>query len=176
MNSIHHVYIALGSNKGDRLKYLQDAVDSIFREIGKINAIAKVYNTPAFGFEGDDFLNTCIYIESKCSAQDVLVKLQNIEKRLGRELKQIEGYESRTIDLDILLFDCDIIASKNLNIPHLQLPKRKFVLKPLCDIASKLKHPQLEKTVAELLESCEDESDVVGINMWLKNPTKQVDF
>jgi deoxyguanosine kinase len=176
MNSIHHVYIALGSNKGDRLKYLQDAVDSIFREIGKINAIAKVYNTPAFGFEGDDFLNTCIYIESKCSAQDVLVKLQNIEKRLGRELKQIEGYESRTIDLDILLFDCDIIASKNLNIPHLQLPKRKFVLKPLCDIASKLKHPQLEKTVAELLESCEDESDVEAINMWLKNPTKQFDF
>jgi deoxyguanosine kinase len=176
MNSIHHVYIALGSNKGDRLKYLQDAVDSIFREIGKINAIAKVYNTPAFGFEGDDFLNTCIYIESKCSAEDVLVKLQNIEKRLGRELKQIEGYESRTIDLDILLFDCDIIASKNLNIPHLQLPKRKFVLKPLCDIASKLKHPQLEKTVAELLESCEDESDVEAINMWLKNPTKQFDF
>jgi deoxyguanosine kinase len=176
MNSIHHVYIALGSNKGDRLKYLQDAVDSIFREIGKINAIAKVYNTPAFGFEGDDFLNTCIYIESKCSAQEVLVKLQNIEKRLGRELKQIEGYESRTIDLDILLFDCDIIASKNLNIPHLQLPKRKFVLKPLCDIASKLKHPQLEKTVAELLESCEDESDVEAINMWLKNPTKQFDF
>jgi deoxyguanosine kinase len=176
MNSIHHVYIALGSNKGDRLKYLQDAVDSIFMEIGKINAIAKVYNTPAFGFEGDDFLNTCIYIESKCSAQEVLVKLQNIEKRLGRELKQIEGYESRTIDLDILLFDCDIIASKNLNIPHLQLPKRKFVLKPLCDIASKLKHPQLEKTVAELLESCEDESDVEAINMWLKNPTKQFDF
>jgi deoxyguanosine kinase len=176
MKTTHHVYIALGSNKGDRLKYLQDAVDSIFREIGKINAIAKVYNTPAFGFEGDDFLNTCIYIESKCSAQDVLVKLQNIEKRLGRELKQIEGYESRTIDLDILLFDCDIIASKNLNIPHLQLPKRKFVLKPLCDIASKLKHPQLEKTVAELLESCEDESDVEAINMWLKNPTKQFDF
>ncbi|MFT4805151.1 MAG: deoxyguanosine kinase [Psychroserpens sp.] len=176
MNSIHHVYIALGSNKGDRLKYLQDAVDSVFMEIGKINAIAKVYNTPAFGFEGDDFLNTCIYIESKCSAEDVLVKLQNIEKRLGRELKQIEGYESRTIDLDILLFDCDIIASKNLNIPHLQLPKRKFVLKPLCDIASKLKHPQLEKTVAELLESCEDESDVEAINMWLKNPTKQFDF
>ncbi|WP_028873179.1 2-amino-4-hydroxy-6-hydroxymethyldihydropteridine diphosphokinase [Psychroserpens burtonensis] len=176
MNSIHHVYIALGSNKGDRLKYLQDAVDSIFMEIGKINTIAKVYNTPAFGFEGDDFLNTCIYIESKFSAEDVLVKLQNIEKRLGRELKQIEGYESRTIDLDILLFDCDIIASKNLNIPHLQLPKRKFVLKPLYDIASKLKHPQLEKTVAELLESCEDESDVKAINIWLKNPTKQFDF
>ena len=176
MNTIHHVYIALGSNKGDRLKYLQDAVDAIFTEIGKVNAIAKVYNTPAFGFEGDDFLNTCIYIESVFSAEEVLEKLQTIEKRLGRERKQTEGYESRTIDLDILLFDCDIIASKNLNVPHSQLPKRKFVLKPLHDIASKLKHPQLEKTVAQLLESCEDESNVEAINIWLKNPSKQFDF
>lgn len=176
MNAIHHVHIALGSNKGDRLKYLQDAVDSIFMEIGKINAIAKVYNTPALGFEGDDFLNTCIYIESKFSAEEILEKLQNIEKRLGREEKQTEGYESRIIDLDILLFDDDSITSENLNIPHLQLSNRKFVLKPLNDIAAKLKHPQLEKTVAELLESCEDESDVEVISMWLKNPTKQFDF
>jgi 2-amino-4-hydroxy-6-hydroxymethyldihydropteridine diphosphokinase len=176
MNSIHHVYIALGSNKGDRLKYLQDAVDSIFTEIGKVNAIAKVYNTPAFGFEGDDFLNTCIYVESHFSAEDILEKLQAIEKRLGRERKQAEGYESRTIDLDILLFDCDIITSENLTVPHSQLPKRKFVLKPLHDIASKLNHPQLEKTVAELLETCEDESEVEAINIWLKNPAKQFDF
>ena len=176
MNSTHHVYIALGSNKGDRLKYLQDAVDAIFIQIGKVNAIAKVYNTPAFGFEGDDFLNTCIYVESLFSAEEILVKLQHIEKRLGRERKQTEGYESRTIDLDILLFDCDIIASENLIVPHSQLPKRKFVLKPLYDIAAKLNHPQLEKTVAELLESCEDESDVQAINIWLKNPSKQFDF
>jgi deoxyguanosine kinase len=176
MNTTHHVYIALGSNKGDRLKHLQDAVGFIFTEIGKINAIAKVYNTPALGFEGDDFLNTCLYVESLFSAEEVLGKLQRIEKRLGREQKQTEGYESRTIDLDILLFDSDIIASENLNVPHLQLSKRKFVLKPLNDIAAKLNHPQLEKTMAELLESCDDESEVEAINIWLKNPTKQFDF
>jgi 2-amino-4-hydroxy-6-hydroxymethyldihydropteridine diphosphokinase len=176
MNSTHHVYIALGSNKGDRLKYLQDAVDAIFTQIGKINAIAKVYNTPAFGFEGDDFLNTCIYVESIFSAPDILVKLQNIEQKLGREPKRGGVYESRTIDLDILLFDCEIIASENLTVPHSQLPKRKFVLKPLYDIAAKLNHPQLEKTVTELLESCEDESEVEAINIWLKNPSKQFDF
>ncbi|WP_047548079.1 2-amino-4-hydroxy-6-hydroxymethyldihydropteridine diphosphokinase [Psychroserpens sp. Hel_I_66] len=176
MNSTHHVYIALGSNKGDRLKYLQDAVDAVFTQIGNINAIAKVYNTPAFGFDGDDFLNTCIYVESIFSAEDILAKLQQIETRLGREPKQGDGFESRTIDLDILMFDCDIISSENLNVPHLQLPKRKFVLKPLHDIASKLKHPQLEKTVAELLETCEDESHVEAINIWLKNPSKQFDF
>ena len=176
MNSIHHVYIALGSNKGDRLKYLQDAVDAVFREIGKVNAIAKVYNTPAFGFEGDDFLNTCICVESIFSAELILEKLQTIENRLGRERTQTEGYESRTIDLDILLFDRDIISSETLTIPHSQLSKRKFVLKPLHDIASKLNHPQLEKTVSELLESCEDQSNVEPINIWLKNPSKQFDF
>ena len=176
MNTIHHVYIALGSNKGDRMKSLQDAVDAIFIEIGKVNAIAKVYNTPAFGFEGDDFLNTCIYVESIFSAEQILVKLQTIEQRLGRERKQTDGYESRVIDLDILLFDFDIIASDSLIIPHPQLQKRKFVLKPLHDIASILNHPQLEKTVAELLEFCEDESDVEAINIWLKNPSKQFDF
>lgn len=176
MNTIHHIYIALGSNKGDRIKYLQDAVDAIFTEIGKVNAIAKVYNTPAFGFKGDDFLNTCIYIESIFSAEEILEKLQTIEKRLGRERRPTEGYQSRTIDLDILFYDDAIINSETLNIPHPQLQKRKFVLKPLHDIASKLIHPQLEKTVSELLESCEDESDVEAINIWLRNPTKQFDF
>nr|WP_321225438.1 2-amino-4-hydroxy-6-hydroxymethyldihydropteridine diphosphokinase [uncultured Psychroserpens sp.] len=176
MNSIHHIYIALGSNKGDRLKYLQDAVDAVFTQIGKINAIAKVYNTPAFGFDGDDFLNTCIYVESNFTAEEILGKLQQIEKSLGRERSQTDGYQSRTIDLDILFFDCDIITTKNLNIPHAQLQKRKFVLKPLQDIASKLKHPQLEKTVEELLNACTDTSEVEAINIWLKNPAKQFDF
>ncbi|MEM5565882.1 2-amino-4-hydroxy-6-hydroxymethyldihydropteridine diphosphokinase [Psychroserpens sp. AS72] len=176
MNTIHHIYIALGSNKGDRMKYLQDAVDAIFTEIGKVNTIAKVYNTPAFGFEGDDFLNTCIYVESVFSAEVVLEKLQIIEKRLGRERNQTDGYQSRTIDLDILFYDDEIMSSETLNIPHAQLEKRKFVLKPLHDIASKLKHPQLEKTVVELLEACEDDSDVEAINIWLKNPAKQFDF
>lgn len=158
------------------MKYLQDAVDAIFTEIGKVNTIAKVYNTPAFGFEGDDFLNTCIYVESVFSAEVVLEKLQIIEKRLGRERNQTDGYQSRTIDLDILFYDDEIMSSETLNIPHAQLEKRKFVLKPLHDIASKLKHPQLEKTVVELLEACEDDSDVEAINIWLKNPAKQFDF
>ncbi|WP_040281273.1 2-amino-4-hydroxy-6-hydroxymethyldihydropteridine diphosphokinase [Psychroserpens damuponensis] len=176
MNSTHHVYIALGSNKGDRLKYLQDAIDAIFTQIGTVNTIAKVYNTPAFGFEGDDFLNTCIGIETVFNVETVLEKLQTIEIKLGRERNKTEGYESRTIDLDILFYDEVMISSETLTVPHPQLQKRKFVLKPLRDIGSKLKHPQLEKTVAELFKTCEDQSDVQAINIWLKNPAKQFDF
>ncbi|WCO02089.1 2-amino-4-hydroxy-6-hydroxymethyldihydropteridine diphosphokinase [Psychroserpens ponticola] len=176
MNSPNHVYIALGSNKGDRIKHLQDAVNLIFEEIGKVNSIAKVYNTPAFGFEGDDFLNTCLYAETECSAEAVLDKLLQIETKLGRSRTISETYEARTIDLDVLFYNDEIIDSKTLKVPHPELQKRKFVLHPLHDIASKLKHPVLEQTVAELLEACEDVSDIVPIKIWLKNPTKRFNF
>ena len=176
MNPPNHVYIALGSNKGDRLKHLQNAVDLIFKNIGKVNIIAKVYNTPAFGFEGEDFLNTCLYAETDFSAEDVLEKLLQIETKLGRSRTISETYESRTIDLDILFYNDEIINSELLKIPHPQLHKRKFVLHPLHDIASKLKHPVLQHTVAEIMATCEDDSEVEPIKIWLKNPTKQFNF
>ena len=76
MNQPHQVYISLGSNKGDRFKNLQDAIDSIHLNIGTIKIVSKVYNTPAFGFEGDDFLNCCLVLESYLSPKKVLKKLK----------------------------------------------------------------------------------------------------
>ncbi|MGC1471824.1 MAG: 2-amino-4-hydroxy-6-hydroxymethyldihydropteridine diphosphokinase [Psychroserpens sp.] len=176
MNMAHQVYIALGSNKGDRMKYLQDAVDLIFTEIGKVNTIAKVYNAPAFGFESDDFLNTCISIETFYSAEEVLAKLQAIEVKLGRQRTTAEGYQARPIDLDILFFNLEILATKHLKVPHPELQKRRFVLQPLHDIAPKLEHPKLKKTTFELLSECQDDSQVEEIKIWLKNPLKKYDF
>ena len=176
MNPPNHIYIALGSNKGDRLKHLQNAVDLIFKDIGKVNIIAKVYNTPAFGFKGDDFLNTCLFAETDYSAEIVLDKLLDIETKLGRIRTTSETYEARTIDLDLLFFNDARIDSEFLKIPHPELHKRKFVLYPLHDIASKLKHPVLQQSIAELLELCEDQSDIEPIKIWLKNPSKQFNF
>jgi len=176
MNSPNHVYIAIGSNKGDRIKHLQDAVDLIFKEIGKVNIIAKVYNTPAFGFDGGDFLNTCLYVETDFSAVNLLDKLLQIETKLGRSRTFSETYEARIIDLDVLFFNDEIIDLKTLKVPHPELHKRKFVLYPLHDIASKLKHPVLEQTVAELLEVCQDKSKIEPIKIWLKNPSRQFNF
>ena len=176
MNQPNKVYISLGSNKGDRLKHLQDAVDLIFKRIGKVNIISKVYNTPALGFEGDDFLNTCVFIETQMTSQALMQELLNIEEVLGRTRTNSKTYEARIIDLDILFFDDEIIDTKLLQTPHPELHKRKFVLQPLYDIASKLKHPKLNKTIAELLEECDDKSEVEAIKIWLKNPTKQYNF
>ena len=172
----HVVYISLGSNKGDRLKNLQDAINLIYRNIGKIGIISKVYNSPSFGFESDDFLNTCVRVETQLQAKDVLKKMLAIEKKLGRVRNKKSGYEARTIDLDVIFYDDAIIATKTLQVPHPEMYKRKFVLQPLFDIAPKMMHPGLNQDVTELLQNCEDKSSLEPINIWLKNPTKTHTF
>lgn len=170
------VYIALGSNKGDRFKNLQDAIDLIFNRIGTTQAISKVYNSEAFGFEGDDFLNCCAIVETTLSPEVTMTTLLEIETILGRVRTSTEGYESRTIDLDMLFYEDLILDTLLLQVPHIKMPERMFVLQPLNDIASAVKHPILNKTVSELLEACVDVSKVEPFNIWLKNPSKQFQF
>jgi len=170
------VYIALGSNKGNKLDYLQSAVDAIFVKIGAVNKISKVYASPALGFKGDDFYNACIKVETEFKPKKVLKELQAIESNLGRAVKLTDGYESREIDLDILLYDDEVINEKTLIVPHPEMQKRKFVLQPLIDIAKDAVHPILEKTIGELLIACKDESVVEPIKIWLKNPRKSFAF
>ena len=176
MKSTKIVHIALGSNKGNKLQYLQSAIDAIFEKIGAIKKISKVYETPAFGFEGDNFYNACIIVETEFKPKKVLSILQHIEKDLGRVNKTSTGYESREIDLDILFYHDDIVEEKNLMIPHPELHKRKFVLQPLCSIAKDVEHPILKKTVEVLFAECKDDSAIEPVNIWLKNPKKAYSF
>ncbi|WP_223551386.1 2-amino-4-hydroxy-6-hydroxymethyldihydropteridine diphosphokinase [Aestuariivivens sp. NBU2969] len=169
-------HIALGSNKGDKFKYLQDAIDLIFERIGAIKLISKVYKSAAFGFEGDDFFNCCLVMESDLEPQSVLEVLLDIERGMGRVRTDDQTYEARTIDLDIIFAQDQIIDSETLLVPHPEMQKRKFVLLPLHDVASKVKHPRLDKTVSVLLDECKDKSVLEPINIWLKNPSKQFDF
>jgi deoxyguanosine kinase len=170
MISTKSVYIALGSNKGNKLQYLQSAVDAIFKKIGIVSKISQVYSTPALGFEGDDFYNACIKVETELKSKKVLKALQAIESKLGRATKITDAYESREIDLDIIFFDDDIINEKTLVIPHSEMQKRKFVLQPLLDIAKDLEHPVFNKSIEVLFEECKDESVIDPIKIWLKNP------
>ncbi|MDO7172934.1 2-amino-4-hydroxy-6-hydroxymethyldihydropteridine diphosphokinase [Mariniflexile sp. AS56] len=169
-------YIALGSNKGDKFKNLQDAIDLIYIRIGSVTQISKVYKSPAFGFESDDFFNACLVLESYLDPEILLQELLVIETVLGRVRTDKSSYESRSIDLDIVFVEDAIINTESLQIPHPEMQKRKFVLLPLNDVAAKVKHVKLNKEVAVLLQECEDDSLVEPINIWLKNPNKTFDF
>lgn len=176
MISLKTIYIALGSNKGNKLQNLQAAVDAIFVKVGAVNRISKVYQTPAIGFEGDDFFNSCVKVETELKPKKLLKALQEIESKLGRESKTIDVYESREIDLDILFYGNEILEEKALVIPHPELQSRRFVLQPLFDIAKDFEHPFLNKNIELLLEECEDSSIIEPINIWLKNPSKVYTF
>ena len=176
MNQPKKAYISLGSNKGDKFKNLQNAIDCMHERVGNIKIISKVYKTPAFGFEGEAFLNTCLVLETELKPSKLLKVLLDIEKQLGRVRTKAKGYQSRIIDLDIVFFEDEIIETKSLQVPHPEMHKRQFVLQPLNNIASQMMHPILEKDVSVLLEECEDTSVLEPVNIWLKNPSKQYDF
>ncbi|MDN3664467.1 2-amino-4-hydroxy-6-hydroxymethyldihydropteridine diphosphokinase [Algibacter miyuki] len=169
-------HIALGSNKGDKLENLQHAIEAIHLEVGNIKAISKVYQSPAFGFESDDFYNACLVLESYLRPQVILEILQEIETQLGRKPKQTEVYEAREIDLDIIFSEQEIISTETLMVPHPEMQKRKFVLLPLHDVAAKMTHPKFNKSVSALLTECADDSVLSPLEDTLKNPLERLDF
>jgi 2-amino-4-hydroxy-6-hydroxymethyldihydropteridine diphosphokinase len=156
------VFISLGSNLGDRLQFLRNALDQIGLRLGKVISESKVYEAAAWGHtKQPDFYNQVIELETELSPSQLLQGCLDIEKSLGRERSILWG--ERTIDLDILLFDGRSVQSENLNIPHPYLHLRNFVLVPLCEIAPDLIHPTLELTIQQLLDRCADKLEIKAI-------------
>lgn len=174
--NLHQAYISLGSNQGDRYFYLQEAVQAIFTDIGSVQKISPVYETTSWGFEASNFLNAVLLVQTHLSAEQLLKNLLKIENKLGRTRTKKGSYESRIIDLDIIYFDDAVIASKALQVPHLNLHKRKFVLQPLCDIAPDFVHPSTRETSIQMLSSCEDDTKIQKMQRWLKNPISDYNF
>ncbi len=152
----HKVILSLGSNKGDRRDYLQRAIFGIHDKVATVIRLSRVYETPAWGFKADAFLNCAALVHTNLTPEVLLGKLLQIEKSLGRERSR-NGYESRTIDIDIIAFGSEIIDKPEIKIPHPQMGMRRFVLEPMLDLNLSWVHPVLQKTVAEMLESVNDE-------------------
>ena len=167
----HVVHIALGSNLGDRLHFLQSAINALHTKVGQVSAISSVYETPAFGFDGPNFLNVCCTLQTTLSPRALLEKLKNVEIELGRSKKSIDGYASRVIDLDILFYENLKLDVLDLVIPHPRLRERRFVLQPLCEIADDFIDPITGQTVLELLESCRDEIQIEATKAALEMPS-----
>ena len=176
MKSPKTVILALGSNLGDRLGYMQKSLEKIHENIGWILEISKIYETPAWGFEGNSFLNACISVSTRLDAQDVLTEILNIETELGRERENVENYQNRTIDLDILLYEDEIIETDSLRVPHPGIPNRLFVLNTLNDIAANEKHPVSGKRISDLLKETEDTSEISVVSVQLKKPALNYNF
>jgi 2-amino-4-hydroxy-6-hydroxymethyldihydropteridine diphosphokinase len=164
------IYLSLGSNQGNKLDNLQSSINLIAQKIGAILKIGAIYKTPALGFTGDDFLNTCIKVTTYLPPETLIQRILSIEKTLGRVRDQTNNYANRTIDIDVLLFDDEIIFSKELIVPHPRMLDRKFVLFPLNDIASNTIHPVNKKHINKCLESCKDTSEIEKTGEVLTRP------
>ena len=149
------IYLSIGSNKGSRYSFIKEALRLIQKDIGEVILISKIYETKSWGFQSDDFLNLCIIIKSELIPAELIIKLKNLEEKIGRE-RNNEKIQAREIDIDILFYSDEIVNQKDLIIPHQRLHLRNFVLYPLNDIAADFIHPILLKSVNELLDECED--------------------
>ncbi len=167
----HITYLSLGTNQGNKLENLQKAITFIADEIGAVLKVASVYKTSSWGFKSDDFYNTCIKVSTSLEAPMLLQKLLTIEKNLGRSRSSGENYSDRIIDIDILLFDDEVILSELLLVPHPRMLDRKFTLIPLAEIAKDVIHPTVKKTIESCLQKCTDTSEVHRIEEKLTRPT-----
>jgi 2-amino-4-hydroxy-6-hydroxymethyldihydropteridine diphosphokinase len=152
---MNKAYLLIGGNMGDRLANLENAKKAIEKDLGKILCTSSIYETAAWGIEDQPaFLNQALYIETKLDAKDLMNMLLQIEKNMGRIRLQPLG--PRTIDLDIIFFNDEIMNTDNLTIPHPSMQKRNFVLTPLNEIAPDFIHPVFKRSIAQLLIDCED--------------------
>jgi 2-amino-4-hydroxy-6-hydroxymethyldihydropteridine diphosphokinase len=154
-------YLSLGSNQGDRLKYLEKAIILLEEGGGHVTARSAVYETEPWGFASDiSFYNQAVELISNQGPWQLLDDIHKIENSCGRT-RGAERYVPRTLDIDILLFNSDIINTPELVLPHPGLHLRRFVLVPLAEIASLIIHPVLLKSISELLQFCNDDKRVI---------------
>lgn len=154
------IHLLLGSNIGNRLKQLETAREQVESKIGKITKKSKVYETQPWGEnEQDEFLNQALEVETKLKPKKVLQKIAEIEKMMERE--ETYKWGPREIDIDILIYEDEMICEMDLTIPHPFLHERRFTLIPLSEIAPDLYHPIMGASILDLLLDCEDTLEVI---------------
>ncbi|HZH71994.1 MAG TPA: 2-amino-4-hydroxy-6-hydroxymethyldihydropteridine diphosphokinase [Mariniphaga sp.] len=162
---MHHVYLGVGGNIGNKQQNLEKVRLFIQKEIGEVMKRSSVYETPPWGFLADeDFWNQVLLVETSLEPEEVLQAIQRIEGWFGRK-HDAEYYTSREMDVDLLYYDDRIIASDLLIVPHPKIAQRLFVVVPLVEIAPLFQHPVLKMTSRQLFENCPDDSAIRRIEL-----------
>ncbi len=157
---MNKIFLLLGSNIEPREEYLTKAMRKIIGSVGNVVERSKIYESEPIGFNSDqNFLNRILIVSSRLSVVEILNKLKIIEQKLGRK-RSAGGYSSRTIDIDILYFNNEIIKTKILTVPHPKLHERNFTLIPLAEIAPDFIHPVFNLDSKKLQEISSDSSEV----------------
>lgn len=152
----HVAYIALGSNMGDKKAYLDGAVKALECADTHVTKVSDYIVTEPYGVtDQDEFLNGALELETLKTPEELLAFLHEIEAAAKRQ--RIVRWGPRTLDLDIIFYDDLILDAEDLQIPHIEMHKRDFVLEPMCRIAPYKRHPILKKTVRELREALQEQ-------------------
>lgn len=153
--SWHTAYLSLGSNMGEKQKYLDDAIKALDSEIHtKVTTVSDMLVTKPYGpVEQDDFINCAVAVKTMLSPAKLLDFMHSIEQAADR--KREIHWGPRTLDLDIVFYDEEVISTRDLNVPHIDMQNRFFVLKPMSQIAGFYRHPILGKTVNQMLNDLE---------------------
>lgn len=159
---MHDVFLCLGSNMGDRNAHLERALGELEkRGIARVVTVSPLYKTSPVDYTDQAwFLNGAARVETDLSPRDLLSGLKQVEADLGRDAGGVR-FGPRPIDIDIILYDDLIYDDEVLIIPHPRMHKRAFVLTPLCDIASEIIHPEINKKLRTLLSEIDDASQEV---------------
>ena len=158
MKKQNQVILSLGSNIGNRLQTIELAIHAIHENVGTVVKVSALYETPSWGFESDFFYNCALILQTHKSAQRILDEVLILENNLGRTRQEVLGYQARTIDIDVIAFNEEIIHTEKLQVPHPQMQNRLFVLLPMRDLNLDWRHPILQKYLPELVQLSEDKS------------------
>lgn len=152
----NRVYISLGGNVGNTQEIFSQALQMLSEKVGKITQKSSLYQTAAWGnIPQNDFLNQVIELETTYDANKLLDSLLTIELYFKRDRK--EKWGPRTLDLDILYFNQDLIETEHLQVPHPRIKERNFILIPLAEIAPNWTDPKENQSILQIKESCKDE-------------------
>jgi 2-amino-4-hydroxy-6-hydroxymethyldihydropteridine diphosphokinase len=154
------VYLSLGSNLGDRVARIREAIEALASAGIEVHRVSSFYKTEPVDFRPQRWFVNCVAeVSTDLMPRRLLKTLQSLERSLGRRLGIAKG--PRSIDIDILLYENVVVRSTTLTIPHERLAERRFVLVPLGELAGQLRHPVTQRTVLDMLHDTSDTSQVV---------------